>query len=100
MVRARPLFVQIATRADSRKLSDYMERMANMNFVAFVGPALRLFGRLRAAVNGNPKTAGTLGALAVAVAGWLGLRPEDMAAIGSALVAVGQVLQRLGAGGM
>lgn len=70
--------------------------------LAFVGPALRAFaklaGRLAGKADGNPRASAALTLLAGA-AGWLGLRPEDLAAIGSALVAVGEVLQRLGGAG-
>ena len=66
-----------------------------MPYLAFVGPALRRLGQLTTFLaeksDANPKTSG-IAALAGAVATWFGLRPEDVAAIGKALVTLGQAM--------
>ena len=67
-----------------------------MPYLAFVGPALRLLNRgvnfLADKSDLNPKTSGIM-TIAGAGAAWFGLRPEDVAAIGKALVMLGQMLQ-------
>ena len=67
-----------------------------MPYLAFVGPALRRLGQLTEFLadksDANPKKSG-IAALAGAAATWFGLRPEDVAAIGKALVMLGQMLQ-------
>ena len=67
-----------------------------MPYLAFVGPALRLLNKgvnfLADKSDLNPKNSG-IAALAGAAATWFGIRPEDVAAIGKALVTLGQMLQ-------
>ena len=66
-----------------------------MPYLAFVGPALRFLNRGIEFVAGksdaNPKTSG-LTAIIGAGATWAGFRPEDVAVIGKALVALGKAM--------
>ena len=67
-----------------------------MSYLAFVGPALRLLnkgvGFLADKSDLNPKTSG-VAALAGAAAAWFGLRPQDVDAMGAALVKLGGLVQ-------
>lgn len=68
-----------------------------MPWTALIGPGLRLLGRGGSVVTGwlgkkaddNPKMSTAL----TAVGGYFGLRPEDIAAVGKAVVALGTMLQ-------
>ena len=67
-----------------------------MNYLAFVGPALRLLNKgvnfLADKSDLNPKTSG-IAALVGAGAGWAGLRPQDVDTLGAALVKLGGLVQ-------
>lgn len=67
-----------------------------MPYLAFVGPALRLLNKgvnfLADKSDLNPKTSGSA-VIVAAVSGWLGIDPSTRAAIGKALVVLGQMLQ-------
>ena len=67
-----------------------------MNYLAFVGPALRLLRRgidfLADKADLNPRASG-IAALLGGGAAWAGLRPQDIDAMGAALVKLGGLVQ-------
>ena len=73
-----------------------------MQFLGFVGPALRLLnkgvGALADKSDQNPKTSAFLTVFG-AIGGYLGIDPSKIADIGSFLVTAGTALQNLAGGG-
>ena len=69
-----------------------------MPYLAFVGPALRFLNKgvskLADKSDTNPKTSAAITLLS-AGAGWFGINPASLAAVGKALVALGTLLQSI-----
>ena len=67
-----------------------------MSYLAFVGPGLRLLRRgiefLADRSDANPRASG-LAAILGGGAAWAGLRPQDVDALGAALVQFGGLVQ-------
>lgn len=72
-----------------------------MNYLAFVGPALRFLNKgvakLASKSDDNPKTSATLAVMG-GLATWFNVDPASLAAIGKALVNIGTLLQSIAGG--
>lgn len=67
-----------------------------MNFLAFIGPALRILNRgINVLADKSDDYPNASGSAAIVAAGsaWLGIDPTTRAAIGKVIVTLGQMLQ-------